>query len=49
MIIKAIIEELPEPGDNHYMIRIPFMEDHTKNKRNNLLEVYKESLSLFFI
>lgn len=32
MIIKAIIEELPEPGDNHYMIRIPFMEDHTKNK-----------------
>lgn len=30
MIIKAIIQKLPKLDDNHYTIRIPFMEDHTK-------------------
>ncbi len=34
MIIKAIIEDLPEQDDNHYTIRIPFLEDHTKNQVN---------------
>lgn len=32
MIIKAIILETPQGDDNHYKIRIPFFEDHTKNE-----------------
>lgn len=32
MVIKAFIKELPEPGDNHYLVRIPFLEDNTNQE-----------------
>ena len=29
MVLKGYIIELPEPGDNHFQVRIPFIEDNT--------------------
>ena len=32
MIFKAIIKELPEPGNNKFVVRIPPLEDNTTNE-----------------
>lgn len=29
MVIKGYIVSIPEPGDNHFQVRIPFIEDNT--------------------
>ena len=32
MFTKALIAAIPEPGDNHYKVRIPLFEDTTGNE-----------------